>query len=87
MRDRSTILSARSAEPAIYQTIAFDASAALDLLPFRPGKVEGVTWKALQVHDDERGWLCELFRHDDLPTEALYFGGSVAELRAKARKA
>lgn len=49
----------------LYESVRFDSSASLDLLPFRPGKVEGVLWKLLKPHHDERGWLCELFRQDE----------------------
>lgn len=38
-------------------------------MEFRPGRIEGVLWKPLQTFHDHRGWLCELFRHDDLPRE------------------
>jgi dTDP-4-dehydrorhamnose 3,5-epimerase len=33
----------------------------------RPGPVEGVVWEPLQKYADVRGWLCELFRQDELP--------------------
>ncbi len=33
---------------------------------FRPGAIEGVVIKELIKHADRRGWLTELFRHDDL---------------------
>lgn len=36
---------------------------------FHPGSVHGVVWKPLTIHHDARGWLCELFRRDDLPAE------------------
>jgi dTDP-4-dehydrorhamnose 3,5-epimerase len=38
-------------------------------MPFHPGPIDGVIWRPLQKYHDARGWLCELFRHDDLPTE------------------
>jgi dTDP-4-dehydrorhamnose 3,5-epimerase len=38
-------------------------------LPFRPGKVDGVTWRVLRAHYDARGWLCELFRQDEMPAD------------------
>src|SRR5262245_23841613 len=34
---------------------------------FQPGVVSGVIWRALTMHRDQRGWLCELFRQDELP--------------------
>jgi dTDP-4-dehydrorhamnose 3,5-epimerase len=52
-----------------YERVVFDTSTCLELLPFRPGRVEGVTWRLLQVHHDERGWLCELFRQDELQAD------------------
>lgn len=35
-------------------------------MAFTPGPVEGVIWKPLKKFHDDRGWLCELFRHDEL---------------------
>jgi dTDP-4-dehydrorhamnose 3,5-epimerase len=35
-------------------------------MQFHPGLIEGVIWRALRRYDDSRGWLCELFRHDEL---------------------
>jgi dTDP-4-dehydrorhamnose 3,5-epimerase len=37
---------------------------------FRPGVIADVIWKPLRKFHDARGWLCELFRHDEL--DALY---------------
>lgn len=53
----------------LYDSVVIAPSAALELLPFRPGKVDGVIWKRLDVYHDQRGWLCELFRHDETPAE------------------
>lgn len=36
---------------------------------FHPGTIDGVIWKPLRKYHDDRGWLCELFRHDELPPE------------------
>ena len=36
---------------------------------FKDGKINGVEVKALTKYLDERGWLCELFRHDELTPE------------------
>ncbi len=36
---------------------------------FRSGTIAGVIWKPLKKFHDSRGWLCELFRHDELPAE------------------
>ena len=31
--------------------------------------IDGVIWKPLRTYHDDRGWLCELFRNDELPAE------------------
>ena len=36
---------------------------------FTPGPIDGVIWKRLAFYTDPRGWLCELFRNDDVPAE------------------
>jgi dTDP-4-dehydrorhamnose 3,5-epimerase len=36
---------------------------------YRTGLIEGVIWKPLSRFTDRRGWLVELFRHDELPAE------------------
>ncbi len=36
---------------------------------FQPGEIKGVIVRDLRKFDDSRGWLCELFRHDDLDAE------------------
>lgn len=36
-------------------------------MPFQPGPIEGVIWKPLTRYEDSRGWLCELFRDDEVP--------------------
>src|SRR5258708_35668830 len=38
-------------------------------MPFHPGVIDGVIWKPLKRFHDPRGWLCELFRHDEIPAE------------------
>lgn len=38
-------------------------------MTFRDGPIDGVIWKPLTFYRDQRGWLCELFRHDELPAE------------------
>jgi dTDP-4-dehydrorhamnose 3,5-epimerase len=35
-------------------------------MQFHPGPIEGVIWRPLQRYHDARGWLCELFRNDEL---------------------
>jgi len=39
------------------------------IMEFRPGTIEGVVWKPLKKYHDTRGWLCELFRHDEIAAE------------------
>jgi dTDP-4-dehydrorhamnose 3,5-epimerase len=36
-------------------------------MTFRDGPIEGIIWKPLTFYRDHRGWLCEFFRHDELP--------------------
>jgi|SRR6266851_343660 len=36
---------------------------------FHPGRIHGVILKPLRKFEDDRGWLCELFRHDEVPPE------------------
>src|SRR5215207_2904779 len=38
-------------------------------MTFQDGTIDGVIWKPLTFYRDARGWLCELFRHDELPPE------------------
>lgn len=38
---------------------------------FEDGPIEGVILRPLRHYHDERGWLCELFRQDELATEFL----------------
>ena len=38
-------------------------------MQFNPGPIEGVLWRPLKKFHDHRGWLCELYRNDDLPAE------------------
>jgi dTDP-4-dehydrorhamnose 3,5-epimerase len=38
-------------------------------MQFHAGTIAGIIWKPLQRRPDGRGWLCELFRHDELPQE------------------
>jgi dTDP-4-dehydrorhamnose 3,5-epimerase len=35
-------------------------------MQFHAGPIDGVIWKPLHKYHDDRGWLCELFRHDEL---------------------
>jgi dTDP-4-dehydrorhamnose 3,5-epimerase len=36
---------------------------------FKPGRIEGVVVRELRKFADSRGWLAELFRHDELAAE------------------
>ncbi len=38
-------------------------------MEFHEGSIDGVIWKPLSHYHDARGWLCELFRHDEIPAE------------------
>ena len=38
-------------------------------MKFSSGNIDGVIWKPLKKYHDARGWLCELFRDDELPAE------------------
>lgn len=61
----------RTSSAPTYHHIVFDAAETLDLLPFRPGKIAGVQFKAMILHQDARGSLCELFRQDEMPAAYL----------------
>jgi dTDP-4-dehydrorhamnose 3,5-epimerase len=38
-------------------------------MQFHPGPIHDVLVRPLKKYHDPRGWLCELFRHDELPPE------------------
>jgi dTDP-4-dehydrorhamnose 3,5-epimerase len=38
-------------------------------MDWKPGPIDGVLWRPLAKFKDARGWLCELFRHDELAPE------------------
>jgi dTDP-4-dehydrorhamnose 3,5-epimerase len=38
-------------------------------MKFHPGLIAGVVWKPLRKYHDSRGWLCELFRRDEMAAE------------------
>jgi dTDP-4-dehydrorhamnose 3,5-epimerase len=38
-------------------------------MELHPGPIEGVIWRPLNFYRDGRGWLCELFREDELAAE------------------
>jgi dTDP-4-dehydrorhamnose 3,5-epimerase len=39
------------------------------VLKFIDGEIEGIIIRPLRFHNDQRGWLLELFRHDELVKE------------------
>src|SRR5262245_9727277 len=39
------------------------------VMEFRAGTIDGVIWKPLTKYHDARGWLCELFRDDEVAAE------------------
>jgi dTDP-4-dehydrorhamnose 3,5-epimerase len=41
------------------------------VMHFVPGIIHGIVWKPLRKYHDARGWLCELFREDELAEEFL----------------
>ncbi len=38
-------------------------------MEFHEGPIRDVIWKPLSKYHDDRGWLCEMFRHDEIPAE------------------
>jgi dTDP-4-dehydrorhamnose 3,5-epimerase len=36
---------------------------------FKTGPIKDIDWRPLKRFDDKRGWLCELFRTDDIAAE------------------
>jgi dTDP-4-dehydrorhamnose 3,5-epimerase len=38
-------------------------------MQFQPGLIHDILRKPLRKYHDQRGWLCELFRHDEIPAE------------------
>src|SRR5262245_54091110 len=51
-------------------------------MEFHPGEIEGVVWKPLKKFTDPRGWLCELFRDDELPPELPPVMAYISETQA-----
>ncbi len=41
------------------------------VVSFRPGVIPDVIWRPLRKFHDQRGWLCELFRHDEVDGDYL----------------
>jgi dTDP-4-dehydrorhamnose 3,5-epimerase len=46
---------------------SIDATSTAERIQFKSGIIAGVVWKPLSKYHDTRGWLCELFRDDELP--------------------
>ncbi len=44
-------------------------NAVMTVEPFHSGPIADIVWRPLKRFDDKRGWLCELFRTDDIATE------------------
>ncbi len=40
-----------------------------DLSHFQDGPIDGATFRPIATHRDHRGWLAELYREDELPSE------------------
>ena len=38
-------------------------------MEFHAGSIDGVIWKPLSKYHDQRGWLCEFFRNDEVPSQ------------------
>jgi dTDP-4-dehydrorhamnose 3,5-epimerase len=51
-------------------------------MQFKPGPIDGVLCRPLKKYNDARGWLCELFRDDDLPPELRPVMGYISETLA-----
>ena len=47
-------------------------------MQFRSGPVEGVIWRPLKKFHDQRGWLCEMFRKDEVAEEHFPVMGYVS---------
>lgn len=45
---------------------------------FEPGEIEGVIIRSLKTHSDERGWLMELFRSDEMDRAVLPVMGYIS---------
>ena len=48
-------------------------------MEFTPGLIDGLLCRPLRKYHDARGWLCELFRQDDLPAELQPVMGYISE--------
>jgi dTDP-4-dehydrorhamnose 3,5-epimerase len=52
------------------------------VMVFRPAPIDGIIWKPLTAYIDGRGWLCELFRHDEMLDEFYPVMGYVSETKS-----
>jgi len=41
----------------------------IETLVFTHGPIQGVVFKPVQLYSDRRGWLAEIYRQDELPSE------------------
>ncbi len=48
---------------------------------FSDGPIDGVIVTALQQHEDERGWLVELFRKDEIGSKSIPVMGYVSQTK------
>jgi dTDP-4-dehydrorhamnose 3,5-epimerase len=51
-------------------------------MEFKTGPIDGVVVRPLGKYRDDRGWLCELFRDDDLPAGLQPVMAYISETRA-----
>jgi dTDP-4-dehydrorhamnose 3,5-epimerase len=51
-------------------------------MQFHPGEIDGVVWKPLKKFTDARGWLCELFRDDEMAPDLHPVMAYVSETEA-----
>src|SRR5712691_5262083 len=73
MRNNSSVMPIKrrtvAAAKPLYESVVLDSTTSLDLLPYRPGVVSGVIWKPVRMHHDSRGWLCEVYRQDEVSAD------------------
>ena len=61
-----------------------------DTITYVDGDIEGVEIRYLKTYTDKRGWLIEVFRHDDLAEDrwpVLVKAAGFAEMKARASDA
>ena len=52
-----------------------------DGIRWKDGSIDGVTLRPLQCHADQRGWLAEMFRRDEMAAELMPAMGYVSATR------